>query len=352
MTLLFCLLLLPTFGMWAFVSENLFAPGTSDAAGDGLVSAFSMFYVAAVWLLLAVLLLIAGARGEMPAWTALTAVVVHPLSCGVAVAAVDLLMKERAHAPPRWLAAAPLLAPPLIAAYAAWVFFPFLRAAVPSGAAGTGVWGVVLAASLVSWRGLAGFAPVLQARRDRESVQRGLEAKKREDAETRERLAAFERLPPDTPLWELKEYTGREKTTDRLNPLDGKAWEAMARSERRQADAEAMLRRGDGFPLREHERLDLRASPELCESARGYLLGRAKAEANPSSSAQGYAIAAESFPAYFPPIEWLVRGGCRLEPVLDAAEASIRTYEDNDLRRRTLAELARLRGIPAAPRDG
>jgi hypothetical protein len=139
--------------MWGFVSSEALSPNRSDPAGEGLAAAFSAIYVAAIWILLALALGLAGARGGMPAWSLIPAFVVHPLSCGVALAVVGGSRKNRTRR-----RAAVLLAPPLLAAYAFCAFFPALRAEIPPGAGALCVWGAVLAASLISWKDLADFS--------------------------------------------------------------------------------------------------------------------------------------------------------------------------------------------------
>jgi len=52
----------------------------SDAMGRGLAAGFAVVFLIAEWLVLAVLLMIGGVKGEMPAWSAMTGTILLPLS--------------------------------------------------------------------------------------------------------------------------------------------------------------------------------------------------------------------------------------------------------------------------------
>src|SRR5258708_6044612 len=63
----------------------------SDAAGNGLSQSFAFLMTITLWILLAVLMLVAGIKGEMPKWTAVAAFSLVPASGVAAFAAVGLL---------------------------------------------------------------------------------------------------------------------------------------------------------------------------------------------------------------------------------------------------------------------
>src|SRR6185295_10453105 len=84
-------LLVLSFLNWAVVTSGLNGLHSSDAAGNAMASAFTAIAVVVLWLLLGGLLLVAGLKGEMPRWAAITACILHPASCVAALAALELL---------------------------------------------------------------------------------------------------------------------------------------------------------------------------------------------------------------------------------------------------------------------
>jgi len=84
----------------------------SDAAGNAYAQAFGAIEIILLWLLLAVLMMIAGVKGEMPVPAVIAAVVLVPASGFVAMEVLELL--SRPYLPPfRWPLVIPALIPPL-----------------------------------------------------------------------------------------------------------------------------------------------------------------------------------------------------------------------------------------------
>lgn len=135
------------------VAASFYALMLNDAfryragGGDSVLSAaFAIIYdVLAVWIALAILLVMAAVKGEMPVGGRILAAVLAPASGVATVAAIDLATRGG-----RWALIAPCILPPLMAAYAAWARFPRLRAALPAKVATYGVWGLVLVLSAVA----------------------------------------------------------------------------------------------------------------------------------------------------------------------------------------------------------
>ena len=129
-------------GMMANIEEIQNA--NSDAMGRGLASAFALFFGIAEWIMLGILLLIAGVKGDMPNWSAIAAAILAPLSCIAAVLAMNLL---DAGATPRWQLV-PALLPPLIAAYALWARLPALHRTLRPLPISLAAWGAIALLSL------------------------------------------------------------------------------------------------------------------------------------------------------------------------------------------------------------
>jgi hypothetical protein len=79
-------------GMMANLGE-MQNPNT-DAMGRGMASGFALMFVLAEWFFLAILLLVGGIKGEMPIWSALTALILLPLSGFAAINTLTLLDHE------------------------------------------------------------------------------------------------------------------------------------------------------------------------------------------------------------------------------------------------------------------
>ena len=114
-----CVLYLGMLGSLSGLNET-------DAMGRGLALGFGAIFGVALWLVLAVLLLIAALNGLMPVAGKIGAALLLPLSAIAASVAIDLY-GNRAD----WAFAVPLLLPPLIMAYALWARMPSLQAKLP-----------------------------------------------------------------------------------------------------------------------------------------------------------------------------------------------------------------------------
>ena len=88
-----------------------------DGITRGLAAVYAIGAAIVVWILLAALLILGGVRGQMPAWSVVTAYILHPCSGLSAIASIVALSQLD---PPRLLLSVPVLLPPLIAAYAFW----------------------------------------------------------------------------------------------------------------------------------------------------------------------------------------------------------------------------------------
>ncbi len=335
MTILGAVLLILTFLVWIFFAACASTLRGSDAAGNGLTQSFAMLSGIALWMLLAVLLVIAGLRAGFPSWTTLAAVILVPASAAAALSVVQMLSGDFYRA--KWPLVVPILAPLLILAYAIWGYFPSLRAAIPSPAAGGILWGGVLILSVLPWPTITRTSHQAEQRNTELSsesqAQADKEKEQRDSKDREEWTAKFEKLPPDASLFQLSEFT-RHGEELRL-----KAFKRIQKLPTRQSDAEDMLAHGIGWPLLEVQHLDLEATPLFCEQTRRFLANCAKA-ISPPVPCRPYDWEKARVDPFLPAIQWLVERHCDCTAELTAVESAVRAYPDAADRNRTLATLA------------
>jgi hypothetical protein len=238
--------------LWLGVLANASNPNSSDAAGNGMSEAFGAIFAITLWILLAILLMVAGINGEMPSWTAAVAFILVPASGVAAVVAGDLIVKlDKMGAGGRWLIVVPALVPPLLVFFALWSYLPSLRAMIPANLAGGLVWGMVLMFSILPWPMMA---------KKNQLQQSMMEATRIEAAKNQ---AKFDKLTPESPLWDwlpfIDSYLFHSQVIDHIR-----------HSKTMQADAEAMLDRDD-FPLLHLRELEAGPTPEFCQKLRAFL---------------------------------------------------------------------------------
>ena len=236
--------------LWGLQLATVASLGRSDAAGNGLGQAYAAIQMIALWALLMVLTILAGAKGAAPRRVAVAALVIVPVSGLVASAAVGLLAQPDI-APFLWPIVIPALVPPLIVA---WGLFALSAARLRSGITG-GVAGVLLAAIMAVCVTIWPLSQMRKTVDDREAARL-----QKYDAD----LAGF---PANAPLWDWTPFLDTRDGTKQHKVLD-----SIRKIDQRQAQAETMLGRGD-FPVGYLGSFDLDPTPALCEKARG-LLGR------------------------------------------------------------------------------
>jgi lipoprotein NlpI len=141
-----------------------------------------------------------------------------------------------------------------------------------------------------------------------------------EEQQRRDNLARFQKLTDASPLWEWAAFFGK------ASPLDKQAAEGARKLSHRQADAEAALRRGMGFPLVEYVRLDLAATPDFCEAAGNFLSGAAASHPSPGGDANAaYDLIHQYFSPYIDSVEWLTQH-CDLDDAVARLAATAAAY--------------------------
>ena len=292
------------------------APG-SDAFGRGLALAYAAILGAALWVVLAALLIVAGAQGRMPVWAAIGAVILLPLSCVAVWMAGDAVGRGDSSA-----LLIPALLPPLFALYALWARLPslhgMLRASVVSGVVGLAI--VFLAATpfVAAYRAAQPDperdARLAAAAKEQEEEQ----AKDRQAARDREE-AEFASLGPDSSLEDYLIYLHSQTYSDR-------ALAGIRKLRTLQADGIAMLQKGRLPDLWELKELGLAPTPDLCEAYGAALGGAASRVSKTQPNYLGAAIELEN---QLPNIKWLIANRCDLSQPLGVLATNLRAVADS-----------------------
>ena len=335
-TFIGAVLLLLAFFCWIGFVMCAVSMHESDAAGNGMAQGFAFVLGIAEWILLAMVLLVAGFGGKMPAWGKISAFILVPGSCAASLAAVQMLAENEYAG--QWLFGVPILLPLLIAGYALWALIPRLRAAVSPNIAGGVVWCAVAVLSALPWPLIIQHSLARDEEQKEVSRVAEIEEALRIAKDREEWSARFKMLPPDAPLWQWREFTEHGEELRKM------ALEGIRRLERRQTDAEILLEKGYDFPMRELPGLGLEATPALCENARKFLRERVK-RISPPVPGRPYSWEKDSIDPYISGIEWLVRHDCDCRGELAQIEAAVQAYPKAADRNQTLAALARISQI-------
>jgi hypothetical protein len=313
---------------WAIALSLLADLRGSDAAGNAYAQAYAAFALIILWLLLAVLGLIAWAKGDMSVPGAIAALVLIPASAVAAFAAQGLLTYP--HLPPfLWPIVTPAVAPPLIVGFCFWALLPATHRYLPARAATGITWGGVLIACLA----------ILPLQSVREAAHEKIAAVDRKYA------SDFAALPPDAPMWAITPFLNAPNQI-----LAGEALERIRHSPRRQAEAETMLARGD-FPLGYLGRFDLNARPAVCDNARGQLLRRAEALTVKPGESKPYDLIAKDVSDAVAAISWLIDYDCPSTAEAGAWEAMTKGYNGSNHDIYRLAELRDSKQLGRALRE-
>jgi tetratricopeptide (TPR) repeat protein len=308
--------------LYVFTVSNAAETPYLESIDKGVAAIYALIGIVLLWIVLGVLLVVAGVRGGMPGWAALAGLLLHPLSGAAAVAALFMLSDTSRP-------------PPLPALYAVWAQQPRLHATLPANAISGTVWGAVFVVS----SGLLGYVTNRDMQASRQAVidQREYAARLAADQQARQQanLARFQLLADSSPLWDWQEFIGKG------NDLDPRAVERVRKLAHRQSDAEAMLRDGNGFPLFHIRQLDLHATPAFCASTSTFLIRNAAAH-RPDVRDRAYVLMADQFDVYLQAMRFLVGQHCDLSAAISATEDAVRGFPPAPERETFLAALARL----------
>jgi hypothetical protein len=128
----------------------MLANAVHESSGGGearMADAFEgLFVTAGLWIVLALMLVVAGITGSMPRWVAVLAVVLVPMSGVAAVVALDMCSR---HIP--WALLFLVILPGLIVFYAFWARLPALHTALDAQRTSAILWGLVFALSIAAF---------------------------------------------------------------------------------------------------------------------------------------------------------------------------------------------------------
>jgi hypothetical protein len=290
----------------------------TDAMGRGMALGFGAIFGVALWLVLAVLLLVAAINGRMPDVGKIGAAILLPLSAIAASVAIDLY-GNRAD----WAFAVPLLLPLLIMFYALWMRMPSLQLKLhplPTTAIIGGLVAILTLTPLV-----VSFVSLLP-NSARDARQVAIETARDDKLRQEEQIAlqreaeVFARLGPDSSLRDYLQYMpgGDSRSHDAL--------EGARHVKSRQTDAVELLKAGRLPALTDLFRLDLQATPDLCKA---YDDALASAASQVSKARSDYLSVAISLEQQLPNIDWLVEGGCNLNASLGVLADHVRAVADS-----------------------
>jgi hypothetical protein len=303
----------------------------SDAFGRGLALAYGAFLGIALWIVLAVLLIIAAANGRMPVWAILGLLILVPLSCIAAWLAGDAYGRGDRSA--IWV---PALLPPLFALYALWARLPTLHTtlrAVPTSAVLGAAIALLTLAPLVAMMRAALPDPARDARLEEAGKAQEEQRARDRQAQLEREEAQFARLGPDSPLESYLVYL--QSMTYEQRALAG-----IRQVKNRQADAALLLQQGRLDALRELSRFGVAPTAELC---RAYGTALAGAAGKVTKARTDYLMVATDLELQLPNMKWLAANRCDLGQPLGLLETNLRAVADSDRMTRFADTLAALR---------
>ncbi len=293
--------------VWILTIGTLSDLSGSDAMGNGLSRAFAAIGLVVLWVLLAVLLLIAAVKGVMPPAAVLAAFVLLPATAVAAFVAQNLLIDPRI-TPHLWPLVVPAAPAPIIVAFSLWALLPGLRRIVPA---------TIAVAIFIA--GLAGACIVLGPMINARNVEVA-----RLNAENERIERAYASLPANASLAELLPFL----TTQNAMREDEVLKRITQRPER-QRETEAMLAHGD-FPLKYLGRIDLDPTPSLCDKARAELRQRVEPLKIDKQDSRPYADIADDVGGALAAMRWLVGYGCPCDEESLSWEQMASKYRDTN----------------------
>jgi hypothetical protein len=316
--------------LFAITAETVADSRSSDAAGNALSDTFAALFAGALWIALAVLLVMAAVGGAMVSWAPWALFGLVPAALVAFFFAIGRFGEGDKSA-----MIVVFALPLLLILYAAWARFPALHGVLSpprTSAVLLSLVGVLSVGPIaVGWRA---HLPSPQARADyQESEKARMGEAARVDRQEHEReAAAFARLGPDSHLADYLPYLRDRAFADRA--LDG-----IQKVKTRQEDAIALLNQHPLAELTELWQWNVLATREMCEAYGNAFL----AAANRITKARSdYLSAAMDLEWQMPNLKWILGSKCDLSGPLERAETNIKAVADSDRLRNfavTLGEL-------------
>lgn len=325
------LLLILAVLLYAAMMGNLSDAPHTDAAGRGMAKAFAAIFATVLFVVLALLLIVAAVKGQMSIVGTVGSIFVVPAALVAIWIASDAWGNRDASA--IWV---PALLPPAIALYAVRVRFAALRALV-NGVVADIAMGVVVVVLVGAPLQRTLFPPptdpVAEARGAEEERAR-LEREEQAAREAHEREAAqFAALGPDSSMADYMPFL--------YGNYSREAHEGIRQVKTRQADAVALLNDGRLGDLADLLVFDVDATPEVC-AAYGAALARDTAKVDPKAGSNQLGVAID-LERQLPNLQWLTGEGCDLGAPLVQLEKNLRAVADSSRITKFADELAKLR---------
>lgn len=277
--------------LWPLVFVWNLSLHDSDAAGNGLATVYTVAATLALWLFLAVAVVLRSG------FTSLPALILLPLS-GAAALAVTMLLSDRE--PIKWMLIIQGLTPLLILIFVRWPNHPRVPIAV---------WTALLILGLLPWR----------------SVQTQSERKQQRiaamHAAQAERDARFQRLTEQSPVRDWMQFLDvsfgvHDETVRRIKALPHK-----------QQEIEQMLNQGDYTGFESYWEFELTPTPQLCQGIDKFLNDQA-ISLKPSPTHRRFRDIEIQVNSYEYTLRWFAKNGCHLRQGIDALKATLLAYPD------------------------
>jgi hypothetical protein len=303
--------------LYALMLASLIGSQGADAAGRGLNEAFAALVGLLLWIVLAVLLVIAGLKGRMPLLGGMGTALLLPVTAVGGAAAIDLQIRHGG-----WPILVMVLLPPLIAFYALWARLPQFHRHLPP--LPTGVFAGLAAVALTALPLAARWQeaqpdPMRAAQRAADQRLRREEEEKATELERAREAATFAKLGSNSSLGDYLPYLRGEHAREALTDI------RIVKT--RQADAIALLRQGRLRDLVRLREFNVEPTPDLCQ-AYGAALDAAATQVSPQARSDHLAAAIE-LEAQVPNIRWLLAAHCDLDAPLAVLEANVRAVADS-----------------------
>jgi hypothetical protein len=329
----FVAVLVVTCLLFVITAETVANSRSSDAAGNAMSDTFAALLAGALWIALAVLLVMAAVGGRMVFWAPWALLVLAP-----AALVSFFLAMGRFGEGDRSAMIVVIALPALLILHAAWARFPALHGVFKPARTSSVLLSLVGVLSIamisVGWHARV---PSPQARTDYQDAEKTrMEGTAKVEREEREReAAAFARLGPDSHLADYLPYLHNRAFTDR-------ALEGMQKVKTRQEDAIALLNQRPLADLTELWQWNVLATREVCEAYGNAFL----AAVNHITRARSdYLGAATDLEWQMPNLKWILGSKCDLSGPLERAESNIKAVADSDRLRNFAVTLGELKNV-------
>jgi hypothetical protein len=303
--------------LYAVATSSIADSRSSDAAGNAMSMGFAALFAIALWIAIAVLLLLGRLHGAMPGPALLALLVVGPAAVFAYFLALDRFGRGD-----RSALVLVFALPGLLMLYAVWARLAAWHRVLPARSTSAVLLGLAGALSVVA---ISGFVRAALPDPERDArlaaaakVQEEQTAKEARDARERE-AAEFAALGPGSSVADYLIYLHSSTYADR-------ALEGIQKVKSRQTDAIALLEKRRLGDLTELWQFNVVPTREVCAS---YGTAFTAATSRIDRTHSDYISAAIELEWQLPNLKWLVTAKCDLSGPLERAETSIRAVADS-----------------------